>query len=90
MKVEEYVSLAPFTTLGIGGTARFFIEAKREEDVHEAVQFAQERSLPLLTLGMGSNLLVPDTRIEAVVLEVSIDGIEVKETADEVIIVAGA
>ena len=40
MKVREHVPLAPFTTLGVGGSARYFVEAGSESDVREAMQFA--------------------------------------------------
>ncbi len=60
MRVEENKALAPFTTFGIGGPARWFAEARSEDDIAEAAVWARERGVPLFVLGGGSNLLVAD------------------------------
>jgi len=79
MKIQENVPLAPFTTFGIGGPARWFIEAASEAEVVEAVTFARARALPLFVLGGGSNLLVSDAGFAGVVLRVALKGIESAE-----------
>lgn len=90
MNILEHVSLAPFTTLGVGGAARFFAEAHTEEEVQEAIVFSLRRELPLLALGKGSNVLVPDAGIEAVVLRIAVRDIVVKEDGEDVLLAAGA
>ena len=59
MHIQENVPLAPSTTLGVGGPARFFVEALSTADVREAVAFAKAHYAPLFVLGGGSNLVVP-------------------------------
>ncbi len=76
MLLQENVPLAPFTTLQIGGPARFFVEARLLSDVQEAVRLAQSRSLPLFVLGGGSNLVISDAGWPGLVLKVAIAGIE--------------
>src|SRR5215475_10532301 len=76
MQVSERVPLAPYTTFGIGGPARWLIEAATEDDVLQAVQFARERDLPLFVLGGGSNLLVSDAGFPGAVLHIGLKGIE--------------
>ena len=76
MLLQENVSLAPLTTFRIGGPARYFVEAKTAAEVQEAVQFASSRSLPLFTLGGGSNLLVADSGWNGLVLRIAIPGID--------------
>lgn len=90
MKVLEHIPLAPLTTLGVGGTARYFIEAHTEADIEEALTFAREQMLPLFVLGKGSNVLVPDTGVDGVVLLMSLGGITTEEDAESVLITAGA
>ena len=51
MNIQENVSLAPLTTLQVGGAARYFVEARGEDEVREAVRFAKARGLPLFVLG---------------------------------------
>jgi UDP-N-acetylmuramate dehydrogenase len=75
MKIQENLPLAPFTTFGIGGPARWFIEASTEAEVLDAVTFARERALPLFVLGGGSNLLVSDAGFAGVVLYNALKGV---------------
>lgn len=63
--------LAPKTTLGIGGPARVFISAATDHDVSAAVAYARAQRLPLRIIGAGSNLLVPDEGVAAVVLSLT-------------------
>ena len=82
MKILEDIALAPFTTFGIGGPARWFVEASSEDEVAEAVAWARERSLPLFVLGGGSNLLVSDAGFDGLVLCVALRGIAAVEDGD--------
>ena len=82
MTIQENVPLAPLTTLQVGGAARYFAEAKREDEVQEAAQLAKTRDLPLLVLGGGSNLVVADSGWPGLVLRVVIGGITTPTTHD--------
>src|ERR1700722_13458277 len=75
MTIQEEIPLAPLTTLGVGGRARYFAELKREDEVQEAVRFAKSRELPLFVLGGGSNLVVADSGWPGLVLRIAIGGI---------------
>lgn len=75
MLLHEQVPLAQYTTFGIGGPARWFVEAADEASVAEAVKFAREKSAPLFILGGGSNLLVSDQGFPGVVLRIALKGI---------------
>lgn len=94
LAVQENIPLAPLTTLGIGGRARFFVEASDEETAVRAFQFAKERSLPLFVLGGGSNVVVADEGFPGLVLHLRIPGrIEDKNTesdSDEKVFTLGA
>ncbi len=72
MLIRENVPLAPFTTLGVGGPARYLVEARSEAEVIEAVDFARSQQLPLFVLGGGSNLVVADAGFPGLVLKVGI------------------
>jgi UDP-N-acetylmuramate dehydrogenase len=76
MLLQENVSLAPLTTLQIGGPARFFVEARTSTEVAEAISFAQAQDLTLFVLGGGSNLVVADEGFPGLVLKVAIDGMD--------------
>lgn len=79
MEFLEHIPLAPFTTLGIGGPARWFANARTENDVVEALRFASECALPLFVLGGGSNLLVADAGFPGLVLHMALCGKELQE-----------
>lgn len=82
MLVEENRLLAPFTTLGIGGPARWFAVAMCEDDVAEAAAWAHEKGVQLFLLGGGSNLLVSDAGFDGLVLHMGLKGIREREEAE--------
>lgn len=73
--IRENVPLAPLTTLGVGGPARFFAVAGSEPQVAQAVAWAEDQRLPLFVLGGGSNLLVSDAGFGGLVLQIAIKGV---------------
>ena len=87
MKIEQGVRLARFTTLGAGGEARAFAKPSTVDDVEEALAWARERELPVVTIGLGSNLLVADEGVEALVLR--LDGELASAEAQGELLVAG-
>jgi UDP-N-acetylmuramate dehydrogenase len=90
-QIEEHVSLAQFTTLKIGGRARFFLAAKHEKEIIEAVQFAEQNKLKFFILGGGSNVLIADEGFDGLVLQVALKGVSVFQKSDETVFVtAGA
>ena len=72
---RESVPLAPWTTLGIGGPARWFLETGSPAQVEEGLSWAAERRLPLFVLGGGSNLLIADEGFPGLVLRIALRGI---------------
>jgi UDP-N-acetylmuramate dehydrogenase len=69
VKIDDGVALARFTTLGTGGPARAFARPESEAEVEELLRWAQERSLAVAVVGLGSNLLAADDGIDALVLK---------------------
>jgi UDP-N-acetylmuramate dehydrogenase len=66
---EEGVALSRFTTIGIGGPARAFARPRTLAELEQGVAWAGERGLQISTVGLGSNLLVADDGVEALVLK---------------------
>ncbi len=90
MLLEEYKSLAPFTTFGIGGPARWFVKATSEAEIAEAAEWARKSGVPLFVLGGGSNLLVADKGFRGLVLRVCIRGVDARPGSGTVVYRAGA
>ena len=59
--------LSRYTTLGTGGPAREFAEPTTVAEVEELLR----RGLPVATIGLGSNLLVADEGVDALVLKLA-------------------
>jgi UDP-N-acetylmuramate dehydrogenase len=73
--LRENVLLAPFTTLRIGGNARYFVSAADEDQVVDAFRFATSNGLDLFVLGGGSNVLIADAGFDGLVLQVAPKGV---------------
>jgi len=86
----ENIPLAPLTTLGIGGPARWLSDVRTEEELVATLTFAREQNLPTFVLGGGSNLLVSDNGFHGLVLCIKISGIEMNPDNDKLIVSAGA
>ncbi len=90
MNLQEKITLAPYTTFGIGGPARYFVEAGTEDDLVGAAAWARERDLPLFVLGGGSNLLVADAGFDGLVVHVGLRGFDVEEDGDRAVVKVAA
>jgi UDP-N-acetylmuramate dehydrogenase len=90
MTIREHVPLAPHCTLGVGGPARFFVEAADEATVLRALEWATARRVPFRALGGGSNLVVADDGVDACVVKIGLRGIATRETAGGVEVTAAA
>lgn len=72
--------LAPHTSFRIGGPADVFLSVRTSADLLAAVTSAQEMGLPIFLLGGGTNLLVADKGIRAVVIENKVSDVTVDAT----------
>ncbi|MBH54676.1 MAG: UDP-N-acetylenolpyruvoylglucosamine reductase [Opitutaceae bacterium] len=63
--------LASKTTLRVGGSAQFFAEPNSESDLQTLLLEASKASLPIYFLGRGSNLIVPDSGVQGLVIRLS-------------------
>jgi UDP-N-acetylmuramate dehydrogenase len=71
VNVEENVELSRFTTLGTGGPARAFARPESPAELEELLRWAHDRELAVATVGLGSNLLVADDGVDALVLKLT-------------------
>ena len=90
MTPRARVSLARYTTLGVGGPARWFVEVTDEAGLQEALRWARTRKVPLRVLGGGSNLVVADQGVEALVVHMSLRGVESRAVDGAVDVTAAA
>ncbi len=72
--IRENVRLAPFTSFGIGGPARWFAEPATGEEVREVFALSREWGVQPYILGGGSNLLVADEGVDGMVVRLAPGG----------------
>ncbi|MFA6475186.1 MAG: UDP-N-acetylmuramate dehydrogenase [Patescibacteria group bacterium] len=77
--MQDNVSLAAFTTLKIGGSAKFFVRVKNTAELLSALKEAETKQWPVFVLGGGSNVLVHDHGFAGLVIKVDIGGISVND-----------
>ena len=90
MTPRARVPLAGYTTLGVGGAARWFLEASDEAALETALRWARARSVPLRVLGGGSNLVVADRGVEALVVRIALRGVTSRPANGAVEVTAAA
>ena len=91
MQIEENVPLAPLTTIGIGGPARYFFRAESVDELRDALRWARDEGQTVFILGGGSNLLISDSGFQGLVVQLDLRGITVEsEDADTVMVKAAA
>jgi UDP-N-acetylmuramate dehydrogenase len=67
-KVKENVSLAPYTSARIGGSADILIPAESAEELARIIRLLQKQEMDYIILGGGSNVLVSDKGVRGVVV----------------------
>lgn len=74
--IQQDIPLSSYSTLGIGGPAKFFIEIRTYEEASKALEFAKARKLPFVVIGKGSNCLFDDQGFDGLVIYNRIDFLE--------------
>ena len=74
--------MARRTTLRVGGPADMYLEPATEADLGEALSLAKTHGVPVFVLGRGSNLLVRDGGLRALVVSLAQPGFSRVERVD--------
>lgn len=70
-KVKFKELLKDHTTFRIGGPAKFFIEPQDIDDLRLLLNSVKRYKIPILVIGAGSNILISDKGLDAVVLRLN-------------------
>ncbi len=81
MDIHTDIPLKNYTTMRLGGNAKYITEAHTAEDVATIYQNAKAQNLPVFVLGGGSNVIAKDEGFAGIVVRIRIPGFEV--VADE-------
>jgi UDP-N-acetylmuramate dehydrogenase len=82
MNIRSNVSLKDYSTMRLGGVAAYLADIASQTDLEEAVAWANERKLPIIVIGGGSNVLWRDEGFDGLVLVNKIMGYAEKSKDD--------
>lgn len=82
MEVHTNIPLKNFTTMKLGGPARFMVEARTPEEVKTVYDNAASKNLSIFILGGGSNVIAKDEGFAGIVIRIRIPGFEI--VADDI------
>jgi UDP-N-acetylenolpyruvoylglucosamine reductase len=88
VKIETMVSLGRYTTLGAGGPAKAFATPTSLQEIEESLAWAGEHGLTVAVVGLGSNLLVADDGVDALVLKLAGE-LTSADVQDELLVAGG-
>jgi len=90
VKLEEHVPLSRFTTIGTGGPARYLARPSSLGQLKELLGWAAEEDVAVEAVGLGSNLLVHDGGVDALVLRLEGELAEARVEGDVLVAGGGA
>jgi UDP-N-acetylmuramate dehydrogenase len=73
MRIAPDQRLSKLTTIGTGGPAAAFAQPESLAELEEALAWASEHDMPVVAVGLGSNLLAADTGVRALVVRLAGD-----------------
>ena len=77
MDIHTNIPLKNYTTMRLGGNARFMTEVHTADDVAVVCNNAHTQNLPIFILGGGSNVIVRDEGFQGIIIRNRIPGFEV-------------
>ncbi len=90
LPIRKNIPLAPLTTIGLGGSAKYFLECKTVEHICAGLEFGKHEHLPVQVLGGGSNIIFSDAGFSGVVLKIALKGIHFDDDGEWMIARAAA
>jgi UDP-N-acetylmuramate dehydrogenase len=88
--LHQDVPLAPRTSLRVGGPARWFMSASSAAEIAAAHAVSRSHGLPMVVLGGGTNVVVADEGIEALVVAMQPRGFAIEDEGGELLVTAAA
>jgi len=65
---EHNVSLAPYTTTGIGGPAQYFKIVTKQSELFNVLKFVSSQKVDFYILGLGSNVIISDSGLPGITI----------------------
>lgn len=79
MNIQEDISLKDYSTMRLGGKAKYLVQVSSVEEMREAIHWAREQKLPFVVIGGGSNIIWTDDGYPGLVIVSRIMGVDIEE-----------
>jgi UDP-N-acetylmuramate dehydrogenase len=79
MNIQKNISLKGYSTMRLGGKARYLCEVASLEELSRALTWAKQQSTPIIVVGDGSNIVWQDSGFSGLVIVNRIAGFTVRE-----------
>jgi len=89
--IQKNIRMDSLTTLRIGGSAKYFFEARNQKELKKVIDWAKKEKIPYFVLGGGSNIIASDQGFNGLLIKISAGDIKIKKSQGTTrIIEAGA
>jgi UDP-N-acetylmuramate dehydrogenase len=68
MNFQENVPLGPYSTMRLGGPARYLVDVTNRNEIEQALKWADDKQLPFIMIGGGSNIIWGDNGFPGLVM----------------------
>jgi len=90
ISIKEHIRLADYTTLHLGGAARYFCECSSVDELRSALQFAKGKNIRTHILGGGSNTIFIDEGFNGLIVRIGLKGISFVRDGNDILVSAKA
>lgn len=88
LTIQKNISLSQFTTLHLGGRAKYFCSCSSVVELREVVQFAKGKHLRTHILGGGSNTIFADKGFDGLVVKIDLRGVSFVDDGNDILVTA--
>ncbi len=90
MNIRQQVSLRDYSTMRLGGLATYMLDIRDPQEIAKAMAWADERNLPVMMIGSGSNIVWRDEGFAGLVLVNKIMGYDEQQEGDDCLVTIGS
>lgn len=76
--IKKNILLKDFATFKVGGRAKYFLIARKKEDLIKTVIAAKKLGIPFFVLGGGSNILFSDKGFKGIIIKIQFSDLKIK------------
>lgn len=87
---QENINLSRYSTMRLGGPARYLLEIHESSEIAPAISWAEAKKLPVMMIGVGSNIIWQDKGFPGLILVNNIMGFDLQKQDYSAFLTVGA